>query len=182
MSLTTGPNNDLPVPLDDGACDHLVGQALPDIQLETTAGSPVNFSSLTGYVVIYLYPMTGQPDVALPEGWAEIPGAMGCTPQSCAFRDHYQELKHLNSAVYGLSTQSTDYQSEAANRLHLPFPLVSDIDLQFIRALSLPTLQADGRTLARRVTLIANNGVIEKVFYPVFPPNENAEQVIAYLS
>ena len=182
MSLITDPANDLPVPVDDGACNHLSGLQLPDLELDTTDGTTVNFSCVEGYTVIYVYPMTGRPDVALPEGWAQIPGAMGCTPQSCAFRDHYAELKDLNSAVYGLSTQTTEYQSEAAKRLQLSFPLVSDANLKFIKALSLPTMEANGKTLGKRVTLIARNAVIEKIFYPVFPPAENASQVIAYLS
>jgi peroxiredoxin len=173
--------NDLPVPEDDGACNHLTGKNLPDLELDTTDGRPINFSTVSGYVVIYIYPMTGRPDVELPDGWAQIPGAMGCTPQTCSFRDHYEEIKRLNSVVYGLSTQTTEYQKEAADRLHLSFPLVSDADLKFISSLSIPTMKAAGMILGKRVTLIANNGVIEKVFYPVFPPGENAEQVIAYL-
>ena len=182
MSLLTDLPDDLPVPLDDGACNHLVGEKLPSIKLNTTEGRSIDFSSLKGFVVLYVYPMTGQPDVALPIGWDQIPGARGCTPQACSFRDHYLELQAYDSTVFGVSTQSTEYQAEAANRLHLPFPLVSDVEFQLIRALSLPTMEVDGMLMGKRVTLIAYNGIIEKVFYPVFPPNENANQVIAYLS
>jgi peroxiredoxin len=172
----------LPIPIDDGACDHLVGIHLPDLELSTTHNDKINFLSLSGYVVIYIYPMTGRPDIALPDGWDQIPGARGCTPQSCSFRDHFQEIKKLNAIVYGLSSQSTDYQLEAANRLHLPFPLVSDVNLEFITKLSLPTIKVDDRVLSKRITIIAYNGLITKVFYPVFPPNENAKQVIGYLN
>jgi len=181
QTLTDLPQ-DLPKPEDDGACDHLHNLSLPLIKLKTTNGEVIDFSSIKDRVVIYLYPMTGQPDKALPDGWDEIPGARGCTPQSCSFRDHYSELKALNASVYGLSTQNTQYQKEAANRLHLPFPLVSDNNLEFISAMNIPTIEVDGMVLSKRVTLIANNGIIEKVFYPVFPPNENANQVIAYLN
>jgi peroxiredoxin len=173
---------DLPKPLDDGACDHLRNISLLSIKLSTTDDLPVDFSAINGRVVIYLYPMTGRPDKALPDGWDEIPGARGCTPQSCMFRDHYSELKALNTSVYGLSTQSTEYQKEAVDRLHLPFPLVSDENLEFIRSLNIPTIEVDGMVLSKRVTLISNNGIIEKVFYPVFPSNENANQVMAYLN
>ncbi len=182
MSSLNELPQDLPVPIDDGACDHLLGVGLPDIALSTTNYNQVNFSALKGYTVIYIYPMTGRPDIALPDGWDQIPGARGCTPQSCSFRDHYQEIKALNAQVFGLSTQTTDYQTEAANRLHLPFPLVSDSNLKFITQLSLPTLKVEGMILSKRITLIAHNGTIQKVFYPVFPPNENANQVIRYLN
>ena len=173
---------DLPIPIDDGACDHLVGIHLPDLELSTTNNDQVNFLSLSGYVVIYIYPMTGRPDILLPDGWDQIPGARGCTPQSCSFRDHFKEIKKLNANVYGLSTQPTDYQLEAVNRLHLPFPLVSDVNLEFITKLSLPTIKVEGMVLSKRITIIACNGIITKVFYPVFPPNENANQVIGYLN
>ncbi|MBC8211941.1 MAG: peroxiredoxin [Gammaproteobacteria bacterium] len=172
---------ELPVPEDDGACNHLPGMPLADLELVTTHQTSVNFAAINGDLVIYIYPMTGRPNVALPDGWAQIPGAMGCTPQACAFRDHYQELCKLKATVYGLSTQTTEYQSEAASRLQLPFALASDSELKFINSLSLPTMQSNGQTLAKRVTLVAHDGVIQKVFYPVFPPAENADQVIDYL-
>jgi len=172
---------DLPKPKDDGACDHLLGSKLPNIDLKTTDGNTVNFATVESRVVIYLYPMTGRPDVALPDGWDEIPGARGCTPQSCSFRDHHAELQELNTEVYGLSTQTSEYQQEAAERLHLPFPLVSDRGLDFISSLSIPTMEVEGMVLSKRVTIIGEGGVIKKVFYPVFPPNENANQVLSNL-
>ena len=181
MQTLTDLPEDLPQPQDDGACDHLKNVKLSSINLATTYGLQVDFSAIIGRLVIYLYPMTGRPDTALPDGWDEIPGARGCTPQSCSFRDHHWELKALNTTVYGLSTQTTEYQQEAANRLHLPFPLVSDEYLEFIKSVDIPTIDVDGMILSKRVTLIVTNGIIEKVFYPVFPPNENARQVIAYL-
>jgi len=174
------PSN-LPVPEDDGAGDHLFGMQLPDMPLWATSGERVNLAKIGGRVVVYIYPRTGQPGVELPQGWDEIPGARGCTPQSCAFRDHYAELQALNASVFGLSTQDSDYQREAAERLHLPFPLLSDVDLAWAAALRLPTFTVDDMTLLKRVTLIANDGVIEKVFYPVFPPDQNAADVIEWL-
>ena len=178
-SLDKLPEN-LPIPEDDGACNHLHGLVLPSIDLLATNGQYIDFSSLK-QVVIYCYPMTGRPDARLPEGWDTIPGARGCTPQSCSFRDHYGELKALGFEVYGLSTQSKDYQQEAKSRLHLPFELISDNTLSFIKALNIPTFQVEGKPLAKRITLIVKHGVIIKVFYPVFPPNKNADQVITFI-
>jgi peroxiredoxin len=175
------PSN-LPAPSDDGACDHLVGMRLPSVPLIATSGEVVDLSTLVGRTVVYCYPRTGRPDREPPEGWDGIPGARGCTPQSCAFRDHHEELQTLGAAVFGLSTQDTDYQLEAAERLHLPFPLLSDSHLDFAHALRLPTFDFEGITLLKRVTLIIRDGVIEHVFYPVFPPDKNAEAVIAWLA
>ena len=172
---------DLPVPLDDGACSHLSGMRLPSVPLLSTAGPLVDMSSLQGRTVVYAYPRTGRPNQDLPRGWNEIPGARGCTPQSCAFRDHYQELRALNVQVFGLSTQDTAYQREAAARLHLPFELLSDERLAFARALRLPTFEVESMTLLKRLTLIIKNGVVERVFYPVFPPDKNAGEVVAWL-
>ncbi len=172
----------LPVPEDDGAADHLPGAQLPSVPLRSTAGNVVDLSALSGRTVVYCYPLTGRPDRDLPQGWDEIPGARGCTPQSCAFRDHHAELRDLGARVYGLSTQDTDYQREAAERLHLPFELLSDEDLAFAEAISLPTFEAEGMVLLKRLTFVANDGRIEKVFYPVFPPNKNAEEVVEWLS
>jgi peroxiredoxin len=172
----------LPVPQDDGACKHLPGRALPGIALASTAGRSVDLSALKGRTVVYCYPRTGEPDKDPPRGWDEIPGARGCTPQSCAFRDHYRELRELGVAnLFGLSTQDTDYQRAAAQRLHLPFELLSDEKLEFARALKLPTFRVGGMTLTKRLTLIVRDGVIEHVFYPVFPPDRNASAVIAWL-
>lgn len=173
---------DLPVPVDDGACDHLLGMQLPSVSLASTDGRMVDLKSLPGRSVVYCYPRTGQPDKEPPEGWNEIPGARGCTPQSCAFRDHHGELQKLGARVFGLSTQSTEYQREAVERLHLSFELLSDADLVFTRALRLPTFKVDSMILIKRLTLILLDGRVEKVFYPVFPPDKNAREVIDWLS
>jgi peroxiredoxin len=174
---------DLPVPRDDGACGHLAGMKLPSIALPSTRGRTVELSGLGGTTVIYIYPRTGRPDQEAPTGWNEIPGARGCTPQSCAFRDHYEELRRAGAAqVFGLSTQDTAYQREAVERLHLPFELLSDEKLAFARAFKLPTFEVDGMKLIKRITLIARDGAIVKVFYPVFPPDRNATDVLAWLA
>jgi peroxiredoxin len=173
--------DDLPVPQDDGSTDHLNGLRLPQIPLRSTSGMDIDLGQIKGKLVVYCYPMTGQPNVALPDGWDQIPGARGCTPQSCAFRDHYQELQALGAQVIGLSVQSTEYQKEMADRLHLPFPVVSDKDYQFQKALNMPTFVAGGMTLLKRVTLIANDGVIVGVHYPIFPSDSDASWVIDFL-
>jgi peroxiredoxin len=172
----------IPEPRDDGACDHLPGMRLPSVPLPSTTGNPVDLSALSGTTIVYCYPMTGRPDRDLPPGWDEIPGARGCTPQSCSFRDHHAELQALGARVFGLSTQDTAYQREAAERLHLPFPLLSDEKLEFAGALDLPTFEVEGMTLIKRVTLVIEDGEIRGVFYPVFPPGRNAEEVVAWLS
>ena len=171
----------LPIPVDDGACSHLLGLSLPSLSLPATTGQLVNLGALSGRVVIYCYPMTAQPGRALPAAWDEIPGARGCTPQSCAFRDHYRELDALGTAVYGLSTQDTEYQQEAVARLHLPYPLLSDAQRAFAKALDLPLFEVDGMILIKRVTLMIEDGKIRKVFYPVFPPDRNADEVLEWL-
>lgn len=184
MSHTDQPQTlppDLPVPVDDGACDHLPGLQLPSIPLPSTAGRMVDLARLPGRTVVYCYPRTGEPGKPVPPAWDAIPGARGCTPQACAFRDHYQELQALGARVFGLSTQDTAYQQEAVARLHLPFELLSDANLAFARALRLPTFEFDSMTLIKRLTLIVRDGRIEKVFYPVFPPDKNPEEVIAWL-
>jgi peroxiredoxin len=172
---------DLPIPQDDGAANHLVGMRMPDLFLRATTNKQFNPGDFKGRLVIYCYPMTGRPDVALPEGWDQIPGARGCTPQSCSFRDHYQELQALGAEVVGLSVQSTEYQQEMADRLHLPFPVLSDVDYQFQRALQLPTFVAAGMTLLKRITLIVNDGVIEAVHYPIFPSDSDPAWVVGHL-
>jgi peroxiredoxin len=172
---------DLPIPQDDGLTNHLKGMRLPNIALDTTNGKPINFSDIKGKLVIYCYPMTGQPNVALPDGWDQIPGARGCTPQSCSFRDHYQDLQAFGAKLVGLSVQSTEYQKEMAERLHLPFPIASDVNHQFQKALNMPTFTVAGMTLLKRVTLIANHGVIEAVHYPIFPSDSDPAWVIGYL-
>ena len=174
---------DLPIPRDDGAARHLTGRKLPALALAATDGSRVDLSKLRGRTVVYIYPRTGVPGQASPEGWDQIPGARGCTPQSCSFRDHFAELKRLGVAhLFGLSTQDTAYQSEAAERMHLPFPLLSDQKLELARALELPTFTVAGMTLLKRMALVIDDGAIAKVFYPVFPPDKNAEEVIAWLA
>jgi peroxiredoxin len=179
-NLTELPK-DLPTPVDDGACDRLLGKSLPSIALASTQGESIDLSAISGHVIIYCYPMTGQPGIPLPDGWEEIPGARGCTPQSCAFRDHYQELNDLGAQVFGLSTQSTEDQLEAKMRLHLPFELLSDRDLIFANLLKLPLFEIEGKHLIKRVTLIVQDGKIVKFFYPVFPPNRNVNDVIDWL-
>ena len=173
---------DLPVPVDDGACDHLPGKAIPGIALDSTAGGPVDLSKANRPLVLFAYPRTGQPGHPVPEGWDATPGARGCTPQTCAFRDHERQIAVLGYDVYGLSTQDTAYQKEMTNRLRVPFPVLSDEGLEFTSALALPTLRFGGMTLIKRLTLIVSKGVIEKVFYPVFPPHENPDQVVAWLT
>lgn len=172
----------IPAPTDDGAAKHLTGMKLPDIALPATDGAPVNLSKLRGRTVVYIYPRTGVPGVDPPDGWDAIPGARGCTPQSCGFRDHFAELKKLGVAhLFGLSTQDTPYQREAAERLHLPFPVLSDDKLAFARAIKLPTFSVAGMTLHKRMALIIDNGIITKTFYPVFPPDKNAEVVLEWI-
>ena len=171
----------LPVPLDDGSTNHLKGMKLPKISLQATNGKRIDLADIKGRLVIYCYPMTGQPNVALPDGWDQIPGARGCTPQSCSFRDHYQELQALGAEVIGLSVQTTEYQKEMADRLHLPFPVVSDLEYQFQKALNMPIFVTAGMTLLKRVTLIVNHGVIEAVHYPIFPSDSDAAWVVSYL-
>ena len=173
---------DIPAPQDDGAARHLTGTRLPSLPLAATDGSQVDLSKLAGRTVVYIYPRTGVPGQPLPDGWNQIPGARGCTPQSCGFRDHFAELERLGVArVFGLSSQDSAYQREAAERLHLPFAVLSDERLELARAIKLPTFKVAGMTLLKRMALVIDDGIITKVFYPVFPPDKNAEEVIAWL-
>ena len=172
---------DLPVPVDDGACAHLSGKVLPWIPLMSTSGHSVVLVDIPGRVIVYCYPRTGQPGQDPPPGWNQIPGARGCTPQSCAFRDVHAQLKALGVRLYGLSTQETEYQREAVARLHLPFELLSDSALAFTKALQLPTFAIASTTFIKRLTLVIAGGRIEKVFYPVFPPDANARDVFEWL-
>lgn len=175
----------IPAPVDDGACDHLLGMRVPSIPLRSTSGRRVNLADASPQMtVVYCYPRTGVPDEEPPgglEAWNAIPGARGCTPQSCAFRDHFNDLQALNATVFGLSTQTTEYQQEMRERLHLPFEVLSDSELALAKALSLPTLRVGSEALIKRLTLIIEGGRIIKVFYPVFPPDKNAEEVLAWL-
>jgi peroxiredoxin len=155
---------------------------LPDLALPATDGASVNLSKLAGRTVVYIYPRTGVPGRPPPDGWDAIPGARGCTPQSCGFRDHFNELKRLGVAqLFGLSTQDSGYQREAVERLHLPFAILSDAQLRLARALDLPLFEIEGMTLLKRMALVIDDGVIAMVFYPVFPPNKSAEEVITWL-
>ncbi len=172
---------DLPIPGDDGACDHLPGMRLPALPLPATDGAVVDLAALRGRSVVYVYPRTGHPDRPLPTGWNAIPGARGCTPQACSFRDHHAELRSLGAFVFGLSSQSTEYQQEAKERLHLPFELLSDPALELKALLSLPTFQAQQIELYKLMTLIADDGRIEKVFYSVFPADRNIDEVLSWL-
>jgi peroxiredoxin len=189
-SMTSGSTHDptvlppdLPVPRDDGAARHLAGMKLPAIALAATDGSTVDLAASAGRTVVYIYPRTGRPGVALPKGWDAIPGARGCTPQSWSFRDHFADLNALGVAhLFGLSTQDTDYQREVVERLHLPFAILSDAGLRMARALKLPTFTVAGMILLKRMVLVIDDGRIVKAFYPVFPPNESAGAVVAWLS
>jgi peroxiredoxin len=172
----------IPAPQDDGGARHLTGMKVPDLALPATSGSAVNLSKLKGRTVVYVYPRTGVPGLALPDGWDDIPGARGCTPQSCSFRDHFADLKRLGVAqLYGLSVQDTAYQREAATRLHLPFAILSDEKLALTQAMKLPNFTTSGMTLLKRMAWIIDDGTITKVFYPVFPPDKSAGDVVAWL-
>ncbi len=179
MNLEHIPEN-LPIPNDDGACNHLIELEFPSIELNCTNGNLINIAQLTGYTVIYIYPMTAQPNVALPEGWDSIPGARGCTPQSCGFRDSHDKLAKY-TRLFGLSNQTTEYQQETKSRLYLPFELLSDSDFILKQKLLLPTFTVEGIERYKRLTLIIHNNIIKKVFYPVFPPDKNAEAVLNWL-
>jgi peroxiredoxin len=186
--MTATPHNPnvlpdgLPVPQDDGAARHLTGLRLPSVSLAATDGNSVDLSTLSGRTVVYIYPRTGVPGQAPLDGWDAIPGARGCTPQSCSFRDHHAELKALGVAqVFGLSTQDTGYQREAVERLHLPFAVLSDNGLELARAINLPVFEIAGMTLHKRMVLVIDDGAVAKVFYPVFPPDKSAEEVIDWL-
>jgi len=178
-----------PVPVDDGAADGLVGRTLPSLALPSTDGTTVDLASLggsggsgsAGRTVLYAYPMTARPGVALPADWDTIPGARGCTPEACSFRDHHAELAELGAAVFGLSAQDTEYQREAVERLQLPFAMLSDRDLRLAEAVGLPTFSSAGQRLYARLTMILSGGRIEHVFYPVFPPEGHADEVLRWL-
>jgi peroxiredoxin/DNA-binding transcriptional MerR regulator len=174
---------DLPVPVDDGAAGHLPGLRLPALTLPGTAGGPVRLQALgAGRTVLYVYPLTGRPGIDLPEGWAAIPGARGCTPEACGFRDHHDDLLAAGAdRVFGLSSQDTGYQREVVQRLGLPFQMLADPGMRLVTELGLPTFSAGGMTLYKRLTLIVSGSVVEHVFYPVFPPGEHARQVLLWL-
>ncbi len=184
MADLTALPPDLPVPVDDGAADHLVGLPLPPVELATAQGGAVTLDEYaTRWLVLYVYPRTGGPGIELPEDWDAIPGARGCTPQSCAFRDHHVELRRLGATVWGVSAQPVAEQAEFAARMGIPYPLLNDAELRLAGPpLRLPTLEAGEFTLYRRLTIVAGAAGISKVFYPVFPPDGNAVDVAAYLA
>jgi peroxiredoxin len=174
--------DDLPVPEDDGATDHLVEMELPEISLPATDGTAVALGELPPRTVVYVYPLTGRPDRdVIPEGWEDVPGARGCTPESRGFRSHYDDLRANGvGEVFGLSTQSSEYQREARDRLDLPFEMLSDAAWELADALDLPTFAIEGEEYLKRVTLVVSDGEIERVFYPIFPPDEHAGEVLAW--
>jgi peroxiredoxin len=173
----------IPAPVDDGATRHLLGARMAAIALPATDGRVIDLAALAGRTIVYAYPRTGQPGIDNPPGWDMIPGARGCTPQSCSFRDHFAELNALGVArLFGLSTQDPAYQREAAERLHLPFAILSDEQLRLTRAMKLPTFATSGMTLLKRFTLVIDDAIVTHVFYPVFPPDRSAADVIAWLA
>ncbi|HEY7151942.1 MAG TPA: peroxiredoxin [Solirubrobacterales bacterium] len=186
MSSTPDPYvlpSNLPAPADDGGADHLEGSELPSLSLPSSFGDEIDLAEAAdATLVLYCYPRTGRPGEPLPPGWDEIPGARGCTPQSCAFRDHFAELRALGADVVGLSAQPLTDQREFASRVRLPYPILSDPGLALADAIGLPTLDVAGMRLYRRLTLIADSRRIVKVFYPVFPPDRNASEVLAWLA
>lgn len=180
--FTQLPDN-LPVPEDDGAADHLPGLPAPHVRLPSTAGEYVTLDELgEGLTVIYIYPLSGRPGVELPQGWDDIPGARGCTTEACDFRDHHTELIDAGAArVFGLSSQDTAHQRELRERLGLPFEMLSDTEMRLVDTLGLPTFEADGATLYKRLTLVIGESLVEHAFYPIFPPNRHAQEVLAWL-
>jgi peroxiredoxin len=173
--------SDLPVPEDDGAADHLLDAVVPSVELQATTGELVDVARLEGRTILFCYPRTGRPDEELLPGWDAIPGARGCTPETCGFRDAHLQFQDLGARVIALSTQSTEYQQELAERLGLPFPVLSDESLELTNALRLPTFETSGLTLIKRITLVIDDGRITRVFYPVFPPDSHAADVLAEL-
>jgi peroxiredoxin len=173
--------SDLPIPVDDGGAAHLTGMRAPGISLESTAGRRVTLADLHGWTVVYCYPRTGEDGLDPPPGWNEIPGARGCTPQTCGFRDHHADFGRLGAAVFGMSTQTSDYQREMVTRLHVPFEVLSDEHLEMMNALALPTFDFNGMILMKRLTLFIHDGIVEHVIYPVFPPGRSAEEAMRWL-
>lgn len=173
---------DLPIPMDDGACQHLENMLMPDVFLPSTDDKIINPPQLAGWNVIFCYPMTGRPGFNIPEGWVQIPGAAGCTPQVCSYRENHAEFKRNHVGIYGLSAQTPEAQKEASIRLELSYPLLSDSTHSLSSAMNLPMLEVAGLKLIKRLTLIIKDGVIRKCFYPVFPPDKNVDEVIVWLS
>src|SRR2546423_7621558 len=180
-NLLTLPQ-DLPRPIDDGAATHLEGMRVPSVPLRATNGEVVDLSAISGLVVVFAYPRTGRPgeDPIVPD-WDSIPGARGCTPQACSFRDLAAELESFSPKIFGLSTQTTEYQQEAVERLHLPFPLLSDSSLSLASSISLPTHEIAGQILLKRLAWVQRSGTIQHGFYPVVPPDQSAKEVLEWL-
>jgi peroxiredoxin len=178
--------DDLPVPVDDGACDHLTGMALPEVALPSTGGGNVRLDDQEApRTVVFVYPLTARPGEEPPggmAGWTAIPGARGCTPQVCAYRDEAGEFERLGVRLLGLSTQDSAYQREMATRLKVPYEVLSDADLRLANAMGLPTFEVEGTTLLKRHTLVIGRGRVEHVFYPVFPPDQDASRVLVWLT
>jgi peroxiredoxin len=172
----------LPVPVDDGGADHLPGSRVPAVALPSTGGGLVRLDELAGRTVLYCYPRTGRPDEDPPPGWDAIPGARGCTPETCGFRDDHGRFVELGVRVLGLSTQTTEEQREMVARLGVPFEVLSDADLRLASAMRLPTFDTAGMTLIKRLTMVLDDGVVRHVFYPVFPPDRHAAEVLDWLS
>jgi len=173
--------NDLPVPVDDGACDHLTGSKMPSVALRSTSGADIDLSRVDGISVIFFYPMHGHPDAPPMIGWNDIPGARGCTPQACSFRDSYKRLTELGVKVFGVSSQPLSEQQEASKRLELPYMLLNDSEFKLSKAMKLPTFEYDSSIFIKRITVICENGVIKKTFYPVFPPDNNVYDVLDWI-
>lgn len=178
---TTFPS-DLPIPQDDGACSHLKGSNVPSVFLPDTSGHQVDVAALSGLTILFCYPRTGGPGETITSEWNSIPGARGCTPQACSFRDEFAELQLFVSHVFGVSTQDTPYQAEIKERVHLPYELLSDEHLEFAKALKLPTFEWEQKTLIKRLALAIKDGTIIHVWYPVFPPDSNAKEVVKWLA
>jgi peroxiredoxin len=173
--------DDLPVPVDDGACDHLTDSQIPSVALDSTSGASIDLSKVDGISVIFFYPMHGHPDALPMTGWNDIPGARGCTPQACSFRDSYTKLAKLGVKIFGVSSQPLSEQQEASERLELPYILLNDSELRLSKAMKLPTFEYDSSTFIKRITLICENGVIKKTLYPVFPPDKNVYDVLDWV-
>ena len=173
--------DDLPVPIDDGACDHLLDARIPSVLLKGVSGDTVNIGEVQGKFVLFSYPMNGQPDALPGPDWSEIPGARGCTPQSCSYRDQHGDFLRSGCKVFGISSQPIEEQKEAFKRLHLPFELLNDSKLALTRAMNLPTFEYQSSEYIKRITLIVTDGLIQKVFYPVFPPDGNVHDVIDWI-
>ncbi|VAW52529.1 Alkyl hydroperoxide reductase subunit C-like protein [hydrothermal vent metagenome] len=171
----------LPVPVDDGACNHLEGAPFPSMLITVTPHATYDFSKEKGINIIFFYPMIGHPDSLPMTGWNEIPGARGCTPQALSYKNYFRQITKLGVRLFGASSQALKEQNDAIDRLKLPFELINDSSFLLSNALKLPTFQFNEIKMIKRLTLVVVDGVIKKVFYPVFPPNKNVDDVIVWL-